>query len=201
MNHIPGTVRFSDIRDALVRRFEVNGTHAFESVSGSMPRAEQGEAIKRNYATFETRVRLGVDDWKGFCPYEIADWAVVLTVPEFGAWQDIRSCGLPLWPRLPVGEFTVSFGNPQAKVALQVGTEYDGIAADELRADHWLKQIGWRVFRVPFENCLRVMDTPAEVRDRAGECSEDYRARYLTQTLAGAIQDLRHALIAAGAGV
>jgi very-short-patch-repair endonuclease len=194
-----GIVRVSDIRDTLIRRFEINGVHAFESVSGSMSASQQEKAIKRNYVTFETRVRLGVDDWNRSCPYEIADWLTVLSTPEFGAWQDIRSCGLPLWPRLPVGEFTVSFGNPAAKVALQVGIEYDGVSADELRADHWLKQIGWRVFRVPFERCLRVMDTPADVRERTGECNDEYRAAYLTETLAGTIQELRHALIAAGA--
>ncbi|MHB9838497.1 hypothetical protein Q8F57_027085 [Paraburkholderia terrae] len=193
-----GIVSVSDIREALVRRFEVNGTHSFEPVSGSMPVAKQDEAIRRNYETFETRVRLRVDRWNGFCPYEIADWLTVLSTPEFGAWQDIRSCGLPLWPRLPVGGFVVSFGNPDAKVALQCGIECDGVPVDELRADHWLKQVGWRVFRVPFERCLRVMDTPSDVKEREGEVSDEYRAQYLGETLAGTIQDLRHALIAAG---
>jgi hypothetical protein len=193
MNRIPGTVRFSDIREALVRRFEVNGTHAFEQVSGSMPRAQQDEAIKRNYATFETRVLLRVDDWNSFCPYEIADWASVLTPVEFGAWQDIRSAGLPMWPRLPVGNFVVSFGNTQAKVALQCGDD-----DDSLRVGHWLKQMGWRVFRATAPQCICVMETPADVRERTGEVTDDYRARYLAETLAGTIQEVRHALIAAG---
>lgn len=93
----------------------------------------------------------------------------------------------------------VSFGNPGAKVALQCGVEYDGVDADTLRADHWLRQIGWRVFRVPYGRCLRVMETPADVRERTGDCGEDYRAIYLAETLAGTVQELRHALIAAGA--
>jgi very-short-patch-repair endonuclease len=192
-----GIVSVSDIREALVRRFEVGEQHAFEPLSAAMSTRQRQEAIKRNYGTFATRVRLGVDDWNSSCPYEIADWVMVLSAPEFGAWQDVRSGGLALWPRLPVGEFVVSFGNPEARVALQVGVEYDGVSSDELRADHWLKQIGWRVFRVPFERCLRVMDTPADVREQHGEVSDEYRAKYLTDTLAGTIQDLRHALIAA----
>lgn len=194
MNHIPGTGRFSDIREALIRRFEVNGTHAFEQVSGSMSRAQQDEAIKRNYATFEARIRLGVDDWSGCCPYEIADWASVLTPVEFGAWQDIRSAGLPLWPRLPVGNFVVSFGNPVWKVALQCGGD-----EESLRIGHWLKQTGWRVFRATAAQCTCDMESPADVRERTDAVSEEYRARYLAETLAGTIQELRHALIATGA--
>ncbi|PRX32239.1 very-short-patch-repair endonuclease [Paraburkholderia sp. BL18I3N2] len=196
-----GYVTVADLRESLTRRFELIGSYPFERVSGAMSMPDRQEAIRRNYAMLDKRVELGLDDWNRSCPYEIADWLTVLTTPEFGAWQDIRSCGLPLWPRLPVGGFIVSFGNPEAKVALQVGIEYDGVPADELRADHWLKQIGWRAFRVPFERCLRVMDTPSDVVEREGEVSDEYRARHLTETLAGTIQDLRHALIASGTRV
>lgn len=129
------------------------------------------------YATVQDQINDGIGDWNGIDPYQIADWLTVLSTPEFGAWQDIRSCGLPLWPRLSVGDFVVSFGNPDGKVALQCGVEYDGVPADELRADHWLKQVGRRVFRVPFERCLRVMDTPGDMREREGEVSDEYRAQ------------------------
>ncbi|MFM0020893.1 hypothetical protein [Paraburkholderia azotifigens] len=168
-------------------------------VSASMSVTEQRARIACNYATLAAQLEHSGEDWSCIDPYQIADWVTVLRTAEYGAWQDIRSCGLPLWPRLPVGGFIVSFGNPEAKVALQCGIESDGIAADELRADHWLKQVGWRVFRVSFERCLRVMDTPGDVIEREGEVSDEYRARYLGETLAGTIQGLRHALIAAGA--
>lgn len=196
---VNGVVDQTRLRELMMARFDIASEHPLEPVTGAMAREQQAHAIARNYSAFAKRVDKGIDNWCDFIPYEIADWLTVLTEPEFGAWQDIRSNGLPLWPRLPVGEFVVSFGNPEAKVALQVGIEYDGVPADELRADHWLKQIGWRVFRVPFERCLRVMDTPSDVVEREGEVSEEYRAQYLTQTLAGTIQDLRHALIATGA--
>jgi hypothetical protein len=45
------------------------------------------------------------------------------------------------------------------------------------------------------------MESPAGVRERTGEISEEYRVHYLTETLEGTIQDLRHAFIAAGAGL
>ena len=194
-----GIEEVSDIRVALIRRFEISASHGFETVLSSMSDAEREETIKRNYETFAIRVALGVDDWHRSSPYEIADWLRVLTEPEFGAWQDIRSAGLPLWPRLPVGNFVVSFGNPVSKVALQCGGESDDMAPEDLRVDHWLKQIGWRVFRAPYERCLRVMETPSDIRERTGECDESYRASYLTDTLAGTILEVRHALIAAGA--
>jgi hypothetical protein len=198
MNKSKEIVTVADLRDSLMRRFDLTSSLPFERISRALASSQRSAAIRRNYATFERRVELGIDDWNGSCPYEVADWLTVLSTPEFGAWQDIRSSGLPLWPRLPVGSFIVSFGNPEAKVALQCGIECDGIGANDPRADHWLKQTGWRVFRVSFERCLRVMDSPADVRERNGDVSDEYRATYLTETLAGTIQDLRHALLAAG---
>ncbi|PRG76138.1 hypothetical protein C6T58_24780 [Burkholderia multivorans] len=140
--------------------------------------------IASSYAAF------GPDDWNREDPYQVADWAAILTPAEFGAWQDIRAWGLPLWPRLLVGDFTVSFGHPVARVALQCG--------DVTSADHWLTQIGWRVIRVTASQCTKVMEEPADVLERIGEVSDEYRARYHAETLAGVMQELRHALIARG---
>lgn len=45
------------------------------------------------------------------------------------------------------------------------------------------------------------MDEPCDVLDRIGEVNEEYRAyqaRYQAETLAGVMQELRHALIARG---
>lgn len=81
----------------------------------SMSDEEIAASIASSYATF------GPDDWNREDPYQVADWAAILTPAEFGAWQDIRAWGLPLWPRLPVGDFTISFGHPIARVALQCG--------------------------------------------------------------------------------
>ncbi|MFM0292806.1 MULTISPECIES: hypothetical protein [Paraburkholderia] len=150
------------------------------------------DSIAKNYASIQKRVMEGSADWACIDPYEVADWAAVLTPVEFGAWQDIRSEGLPLWPRLPVGDLVVSFGNPAAKVGLQCGDD-----EESARVAHWLSQTGWRVFRATAAQCTRVMETPADVRERTGDVSDAYRARYLAETLAGTVQDLRHALIAA----
>ena len=162
----------------------------FECVDGGMDATSQAAAIRRNYELHRLQVSAGVSDWDFGSPYDIADWAAVLTPVEFGAWQDIRSAGLPLWPRLSVGDLVVSFGHPAARVALLCG-------AVPVHTDHWLAQTGWRVFRASDSQCTRVMDSPADVRERTGEVSDEYRARYLTETLAGTMQDLRHALIAA----
>ncbi|MFM0013711.1 hypothetical protein [Paraburkholderia sediminicola] len=191
--------RFSGVRTLDWSKVVKSFNWSYLPVTAAMSAEEQRTKIARNYATLADELEYNREDWSRIDPYQIADWAGILTSPEFGAWQDIRSSGLPLWPRLPVGNFIVSFGNPAAKVALQCGIEYDGIAASELHADHWLKQIGWRVFRASAEQCTRVMESPADVRERTGEVSEEYRARYLTETLEGTIHDLRHALIAAGA--
>lgn len=165
----------------------------FQHVDGALASDEQKAAVGRNYKLHEEEVAAGASDWSCGNPYDIADWASVLTPVEFGAWQDIRSTGLPLWPRLPVGDLIVSFGNPVAKIALQCG---DGMSP---QSDHWLTQIGWRVFRVTAAQCTCVMESPAHLRERGAGVTEQYRMRYLTQTLAGTIQDLRHALIANGA--
>jgi hypothetical protein len=169
----------------------------FEHVNGALASDEQKAAIGRNYELHKEEVAAGASDWSNGNPYDIADWAAVLTPVEFGAWQDIRSHGLPLWPRLPVGDLAISFGNPVGKIALLCGDDVDA----SLRVDHWLTQSGWRVFRASAEQCTRVMESPAGVRERTGEISEEYRVHYLTETLEGTIQDLRHAFIAAGAGL
>ncbi|WP_186157057.1 hypothetical protein [Burkholderia gladioli] len=148
----------------------------------SMSDEEIESSIAASYAAF------GPDDWNREDPYQVADWAAILTPAEFGAWQDIRAWGLPLWPRLSVGDFTISFGNPIARVALQCG--------DVTSADHWLTQIGWRVIRATASQCTKVMEEPCDVLDRLGEVSDEYRARYQAETLAGVMQELRHALIA-----
>ncbi|MFW6851834.1 hypothetical protein ACODYM_11115 [Burkholderia gladioli] len=153
----------------------------------SMSDEEIAASIARSYAAF------GPDDWNREDPYSVADWAAILTPAEFGAWQDIRAWGMPLWPRLPVGDFTISFGHPIAHVALQCG--------DATSADHWLTQIGWRVIRATANQCTKVMEEPCDVLDRLGEANEEYLAylaRYQAETLAGVMQELRHALIARG---
>ncbi|WP_186206889.1 hypothetical protein [Burkholderia gladioli] len=153
----------------------------------SMSDEEIESSIAARYAAF------GPDDWSRADPYQVGDWAAILTPIEFGAWQDIRAWGLPLWPRLPVGDFTISFGHPIARVALQCG--------DVTSADHWLTQIGWRVIRATASQCTKVMEEPCDVLDRLGEANEEYRAylaRYQAETLAGVMQELRHALIARG---
>jgi len=189
----------AEMSEALIASFDIASRYPFERVSGPMDRLDQQLAVARNYQMMERRVRAGVDSWDAFCPYEIADWAVVLTEPEFGAWQDIRSSGLPLWPRLGVGELVVSFGHPAAKVALQCSAADDGISEQRLCDDHFLTQLGWRVFRASYAKCLRVMDSPADFRERASEVSDEYRARYQAETLVGVLHDVRHALIARGA--
>ncbi|WLE60297.1 hypothetical protein GIY62_06480 [Burkholderia plantarii] len=150
----------------------------------SMSDEEIAASIASSYAAF------GPDDWNREDPYQVADWAAILTPTEFGAWQDIRAWGLPLWPRLPVGDFTISFGHPIARVALRCG--------EVTSADHWLTQIGWRVIRATASQCTKVMEEPCDVLDRLGEVSDEYRARYQAETLAGVMQELRHALIARG---
>lgn len=50
---------------------------------------EIAASIARSYAAF------GPDDWNREDPYQVADWAAILTPAEFGAWQDIRGWGVP----------------------------------------------------------------------------------------------------------
>lgn len=181
-----------NIRSGRIRQLMHVNAHQFEQIGSAMDADLQAAAIRRNYEMHQWQTSMGISDWDFGNPYDIADWAAVLTPVEFGAWQDIRSNGLPLWPRLPVGDLTVSFGSPVAKVALQCG---DG-ALVSLRADHWLTQTGWRVFRATAARCTCLMESPADMRERTEEVSEEYRARYLRETLEGKIQDLRRAMTA-----
>jgi hypothetical protein len=164
----------------------------FENVSVRTPPVDRQALINRNYATFRAQVDAGLGDWNRVHPYDIADWGGVLTEVEFGAWQDIRGAGrMPLWPRLPVEDMVISFGNPVAKVALLCSTHADRIdLATGLQA-HRLDGLGWFVVTATASQCTCVMETPAEVQERTGEIPEDFAERYLSETLRGAIENLR----------
>lgn len=176
------------LRDAVKKLFD----YRFEHVSVRTPEADRKALINRNYATFQAQVDAGLGDWNHVHPYDIADWGGVLTEPEFGAWQDIRSVGrMPLWPRLPVEEMVISFGNPVAKVALLCSTYADRIdLATELQAKR-LEGLGWSVVTATASQCTCVMETPAELQERMGEIPEGYGERYATATLCKAMASLR----------
>ena len=167
----------------------------FEDVSVRTPEADRQALINRNYATFQVQVDAGLGDWNHVHPYDIADWGGVLTDVEFGAWQDIRSVGrMPLWPRFPVEDMVVSFGNPVAKVALLCSTEIDTIDAATVEIARRLASFGWFVVSVTGSQCVSVTEAPEGVQERTGQIPEGYSDAHRTGTLRGAMAQLQRHL-------
>jgi hypothetical protein len=165
--------------------------YVFVDVSAAMSEIDRSAAIRRNYATFQRQVDAGLGDWNHPCPYDIADWASVLTAIEFGAWQDIRSGGqMPLWPRLPVEDVVISFGNPVAKVALLCSTDIDEVDAQTAIHASRLRDLGWAVATATGRQCTVAMEMPAERFDRTGEDDAGYALRYQAETLQGKLMYL-----------
>ncbi|WP_213768988.1 hypothetical protein [Caballeronia sp. dw_19] len=176
------------LRDGVEKLF----AYRFEQASVRTPLADRQALINRNYATFQAQVDAGLGDWNRVHPYDIADWGAVLTEVEFGAWQDIRSAGrMPLWPRVPVEDMVISFGNPVAKVALLCSAESETIDPKTVDQARGLSELGWFVVTVTATQCLCVIEAPEDLLARLGAIPDGYAERYRTETLRGAMVALR----------
>jgi very-short-patch-repair endonuclease len=78
------------------------------------------------------------------------------------AWMDIRGSGLPLYPQFPVGRVFIDFADP----VLKIGVELDGAAfhqhARDYARDASLAKQGWRIFRVPGREAVKIVVNPFE---------------------------------------
>ena len=84
-------------------------------------------------------------------PYSLwpHDWTSYMSPIEVNMWSDIRSYGLFFYPQVPIGNFFVDFANPLEKIVIEVdGKQWHDIEKDALR-DKELKEMGWRVVRLP----------------------------------------------------
>ena len=126
-------------------------------------------------------------------PY-FMDWCPLFSPIEMMAWYDIRGAGTPLYPQYPVGGVFVDFGNPWAKVALELdGKAFHEGGLDRER-DEKLLALGWHVYRVPGKESFG--DFPEDVRDSYHDRSEDECNRavshWLLNTSNGLVTAIKH---------
>lgn len=91
-------------------------------------------------------------------PYtNLVDWSGVFSPIELDAWNAIRGIGkCPLYPQYPVGKYFLDFGNPFMKIAIECdGKEYHLDKEKDNRRDYNLKQLGWKIYRIPGSDCRR----------------------------------------------
>lgn len=110
-------------------------------------------AIRRQYAEYQRLVSAGVCDWKFGDPYSIADWLMIFTPIERGAWSDIRELPFSVWPQYPVGKYFVDFAIVHKRIAIECdGAAYHDAKKDAIR-DAELRRMGWHVVRIPGRDC------------------------------------------------
>lgn len=109
--------------------------------------------IRHNYKVLEGMIQSGLYGWDG-CPYIIASWTNIMTPIELGAWHEIRSHGLMMWPQFPIGKYFADFACPVSKIILECdGRRWHNKTKDMAR-DVDLESMGWIVFRAPGWICL-----------------------------------------------
>lgn len=147
-----------------------------EQVQGNSDWRQRLADIRRAYGQFQRRVDAGLADWMEPEPYTVGDWASILTPIEEPIWEDIRRCGLPMWPQLPVGRFFVDFGNPIKRVAIECdGQKFHDARRDAAR-DAELLSMGWSVYRIPGWQCAGEIELPQFSEDWTSEERANYVA-------------------------
>jgi hypothetical protein len=133
-------------------------TAIFSAEFGSVPTGkeqwrERLTAIKKRYALYQRMVDDGVCSWERGDPYSIADWLMIFTPIERGAWSDIRELPFSVWPQYPVGKYFVDFAIVHKRIAIECdGAAYHNAEKDAKR-DVELASMGWRVVRIPGKDC------------------------------------------------
>lgn len=90
-----------------------------------------------------------------FTSYPI-DWNLIFTPIEREAWMSIRTKGgIIMYPQYPVLNFHVDFGNPYLKIALEIDGKAFHDAERDYQRDFQLKEIGWKVYRIPGDEMVR----------------------------------------------
>lgn len=94
-------------------------------------------------------------------PYFL-DWD--FTPIERLAWMDIRGRGLRLYPQFPVSRVFIDFADPVRKIGVEIdGAAYHGRAKDLVR-DTALAEQGWKIFRVPGREAVKVVPNPFDTQ-------------------------------------
>lgn len=124
-------------------------------VTSSHSLSDRFDGLRRAYAHKQRLVDRGLSDWWKGDVHSIADWSSIMSPIEVPIFEDIRSMGLALWPQLPVLNYFVDFGNPEAKVCIECdGAAWHDAQKDAAR-DSRLKAHGWHVIRIPGSTCFR----------------------------------------------
>jgi very-short-patch-repair endonuclease len=116
------------------------------------------EAIRRHYKALTPQILAErKDEWA----VDAYTWdnIIQLTPIEDWLWVQIRSADAIFYPQYPVGRFFVDFANPVARVAIECdGAAFHMDKAKDQRRDEELAGMGWKVYRVPGNICVRDND-------------------------------------------
>lgn len=184
----------TDYLDDMVAYSAFIGREGYLPLVRTLSLSERFHNIRHNYKLFQRVVDADLGSWMSCGQYELGDWPSIFTPIEEGAWHDIRSYGLPLWPQLPVGRFFLDFANPVAKIALECDGRRWHDATKDQRRDAELQMQGWTVYRAPGWRCKRVMERPDDLQYLSDDEQADFFRRQRNETMRGLMEDIRDEL-------
>lgn len=121
-------------------------------------------------------------------PY-IRDWIVEFTPIETSVWTDIRSTYIPFYPQVPACGFFLDFANPFKKIAIECdGKQYHDKDRDAIR-DKKLAEDGWIVFRIPGDECNRILPEPWDIEfyDEFNPLTDEHVKTWFRTTSTGVV--------------
>jgi hypothetical protein len=90
-----------------------------------------------------------------------------MTPIEAAAWQELREQRLPLYPRCPVGNVFIDFGDPVLRIGLELdGKDFHDSERDQVRDTTLWRNHGWRTIRIRGGSCYETIGSPAGGRFR-----------------------------------
>lgn len=122
-------------------------------------------------------------------PY-FMDWK--FTHIEDAAWQDIRRFHLPMLPQVPVLKYFIDFGDPKKKIGIECDGKQWHDAEKDRKRDLELKDVGWKIYRIPGHVCRRVLTDPWEL-DRDDPDLDKKIHAWFTTTSTGIVYSIANA--------
>jgi very-short-patch-repair endonuclease len=96
------------------------------------------------------------------------DWYAILNTVQLNLYNDIKLVGLLLYPYYPIGEYFIDFGNPFAKVGIEILYKNGGLENKQDRLN-FFKENGWTVYTIDSKNTY---ETAFELFDRTKQNTE-----------------------------
>ena len=82
---------------------------------------------------------------------DVEDWYSVMNEVQFNVYNDIKYVGIFLYPLYPIGDYFIDFGNPFAKIGIEILYKDYGLSAKQDRIN-FFEANDWKVYTIESKN-------------------------------------------------